>query len=133
MDEKHIILCVDDDPDDVQLLSDAIKSLDKRYTILEAKDGEKAITQLHELKKTNNLPCLVVLDLNMPRMNGKETFLHIKNDPVLSDVPVVIFSTSSSKLDKLFFAREKVEYISKPIYFPQLLSIAGKMLGFCRR
>jgi CheY-like chemotaxis protein len=132
MDENPIILCIDDDQDDVQLLSDAIKSLDKRYTILEARNGEKAMVQLQEMKRTNVLPCLVVLDLNMPRMNGKETLLNIKNDPELSEVPIVIFSTTSSELDKLFFASEKVEFISKPFHFPQLVHIARKILGYCK-
>ncbi|HWJ26449.1 MAG TPA: response regulator [Flavisolibacter sp.] len=132
MNVNHTILCADDDPDDLQMLHEAIQSIDGRYRIIEAGDGTIALAQLSELRKNNTLPCLIVLDINMPKMDGKQTFLRIKNDPELSFIPVVIFSTSSSNLDKIFFARENVEYITKPIQYPHLLSVANKLLSYCR-
>lgn len=126
------ILCIDDDPDDLQLLREAVKSIDGDITILEAHDGEDGMTQLSRLKEAGSLPCLVVLDINMPRMDGKTTFVKIRSDDGLSNVPVVIFSTSSSPLDKMFFTREQVAYFTKPINFSQLVEVAAAMISYCK-
>ena len=126
------ILCIDDDPDDLQLLREAVKSIDGDITILEAHDGEDGMTQLSRLKEAGSLPCLVVLDINMPRMDGKTTFVKIRSDNGLSTVPVVIFSTSSSPLDKMFFTREQVAYFTKPINFSQLVEVAAAMISYCK-
>jgi CheY-like chemotaxis protein len=126
------ILCIDDDPDDLQLLREAVKSIDGNITILEANDGEDGMAQLSRLKEAGNLPCLVVLDINMPRMDGKTTFVKIRSDDGLSAVPVVIFSTSSSPLDKMFFTREQVAYFTKPINFSQLVEVAAAMISYCK-
>jgi CheY-like chemotaxis protein len=126
------ILCIDDDPDDLQLLREAVKTIDGDITILEAHDGEAGMAQLSKLKEAGNLPCLVVLDINMPRMDGKTTFVKIRSEDGLSSVPVVIFSTSSSPLDKMFFNREEVAYFTKPINFAQLVEVATAMISYCK-
>lgn len=126
------ILCIDDDPDDLQLLREAVKTIDGNITILEAHDGEDGMAQLSRLKESGSLPCLVVLDINMPRMDGKTTFVKIRSDDGLSTVPVVIFSTSSSPLDKMYFNREQVAYFTKPINFSQLVEVATAMISYCK-
>ena len=68
----------------------------------------------------------------MPRMDGKQVFTVIKNDDNLSEVPVVIFSTSNSKTDKAFFTGKNVEYITKPVNFDNLIQVATKLLGYCK-
>ncbi len=126
------ILCIDDDPDDLQLLREAVRTIDGNITIIEAHDGEDGMAQLSSLKESGNLPCLVVLDINMPRMDGKTTFVKIRSDDGLSTVPVVIFSTSSSPLDKMYFNREQVAYFTKPINFAQLVDVATAMISYCK-
>ncbi|GAA4322453.1 response regulator [Flaviaesturariibacter amylovorans] len=127
----HTILYVDDDRDDLLLLREAIDHIDGQFTLLEASDGIDGLERLQALKAAGALPCLIVLDINMPRMDGRKTFQLIRQDPELADVPVVIFSTSSSELDKLFFRGKNVEYITKPIRFDQLVSVAGRLLEVC--
>lgn len=128
---KNTILCIDDDQDDRAMLLDAISSIDPSYQILEAGDGEKGLDMLQRLKEAASLPCLIVLDVNMPGMDGRQTFVKIKSDAVLSTIPVVIFSTSSSSVDRLFFQGEQVEYITKPIEHNRLLEVAKRLLSYC--
>ena len=93
---EHTILLVDDDPDDLHLLREALDAAGSPYRILEAHDGEEAVNRLLELDSLNADPCLIVLDINMPRMNGRQTLSALKSNQSLSLLPVVVFSTSSS-------------------------------------
>lgn len=129
--QKHTILYADDDRDDLHLLTEALKEIDSAHNIVEAFDGEDALKKLHQMKRENNLPCLIVLDVNMPKLDGRQTLMAIQKDEVLREIPVVIFSTSTSAIDKFFFQRNKVEYITKPINFRHLVDIASKMLSYC--
>lgn len=133
MNNNLTILCADDDQDDVQMLQEAIKEVDGRYQLVKAHDGVDALNQLSLLKEGGALPCLVVLDINMPKMDGRQTFLSIRSNPAYAGIPVVIFSTSSSPLDKMFFARKDVEYITKPINYDFLVEVAKKLLSYCRK
>ena len=90
---SNTVLLIDDDPDDLELLQEALRSIDQRHELLEARDGEEGLTRLHALKNKDELPCLIVLDLNMPKMDGKQTFMAIKSDQQLARIPVVIFSS----------------------------------------
>ena len=126
------IFCVDDDLDDLHLLKKAIASIDPEYEIVEAYNGVEALSKLKELSASGQLPALIVMDINMPKMDGRETFLAIKNDEFLADIPLVILSTSSSVLDRIFFHKKNIEYITKPIHFDTLVSIAEKLLSYCK-
>ncbi len=125
------ILCVDDDADDLILLKQAIHKIDSDYKIIEANDGVQALDILHHMNDTNNLPCLIVLDINMPRMDGKQTLVEIQQHDTLSSIPVVMFTTSSSMLDKKFSDSKKVELITKPINVSNLITTARKFLNYC--
>jgi CheY-like chemotaxis protein len=106
------ILCVDDDEDDLFMLRQAIESIGTDYRILEAFDGVHALELLQEMKQEGELPCLIVLDINMPRMDGKQTLVALQQDKAFSSIPVVLFTTSSSTLDKTFSESKKVELLS---------------------
>jgi len=130
---NNTILCVDDDMDDLHLLQKAINTIDAKYIIKEAYNGVEALEMLRQMKAQNTLPALIVLDINMPKMDGRETFQAIKTDAQLAPIPVVILSTSSSVLDRIFFHKKNVEYITKPIHFDTLLAIAEKLLTLIKR
>jgi CheY-like chemotaxis protein len=131
--KDHIILCVDDDPDDLHLLQNALQAVGSNYKIVEAYNGEEALIRLKEMKQIGNLPCLVVLDVNMPKIDGKQTLVSIQKDEELKCVPVVVFTTSSSPLDQLFFAKKNVEFMTKPVQFSTMYEVANRLLGFCRQ
>ena len=131
--KNHIILCIDDDPDDLELLIEACHKIDPSHKIEVATNGYKGLDKLQEMKKNDDLPCLVVLDINMPGLNGKETLTEIKKDSDLSKVHIVIFSTSNSSVDKLFFQSKGVEYMTKPLDYASLIKVASKLLSYCSR
>jgi CheY-like chemotaxis protein len=126
------ILLADDDIDDLSLLSEVLHKVDTTYIIVQANNGEDALLKLNEMKKYGNLPCLIVLDVNMPKLDGKQTLVAIQSDPELSFIPVVVFTTSSSEVDKLFFQKKNVEMITKPVEFQTLYDVAVKMLEYCK-
>jgi CheY-like chemotaxis protein len=129
--EKTVLL-IDDDRDDVEMLEEAMKTIDLNHQVLEAENGEEGMNKLKDLMKKGELPCLIVLDVNMPKMDGKQTFMAIKSDEKLSKIPVVIFSTSTSILDKTFFERHNTAYFVKPINFTELARTASRMISLCR-
>jgi CheY-like chemotaxis protein len=130
--KEHIILCVDDDPDDLHLLQIALKEVGSNHKIVEAYNGEEALIMLKEMKHNGNLPCLVVLDINMPKIDGKQTLVSIQKDEEMKSMPVVVFTTSSNPLDQLFFAKKNVEFITKPIQYNTMFEVANRLLSFCK-
>lgn len=128
---KTCILYIDDDRDDFEMLSHAIHEIDSAHAILEATNGEEGLAVLNQMKTSGSLPCLIVLDINMPKLDGRQTFVRIKADPDLKNIPIVIFSTSSSEVDKLFFKSKNVEYLTKPYEYTHLVEVAKRLLNLC--
>ena len=130
---KHKILFVDDDPDDLEFYGDTMRSTHPGIIIEEARSGIKALEYLNLAKKTKDLPSLIVLDVNMPLMSGKETLLEIKKDELLTSIPVVIFSTASNPKEIESFSELDVEFFTKPCSFSEMLLVAEKLLSYCSR
>lgn len=97
MQKAHLILIVDDDEDDIELFCDAVKELDGNIQCISASNGEEAIRKLS--RENEPLPDYIFLDLNMPRLNGKQCLKRIKANSTLRDIPVIIYSTSKLKED----------------------------------
>ena len=108
------ILCVDDDEDDLFFIREAIKSITTIMEIAEAKNGRDAIDYLQLAFQKSDLPNLIIMDMNMPKMNGKETIAYIKTNDNFKHIPLVIFTTSSSPADKSHFESSGVHFITKP-------------------
>jgi CheY-like chemotaxis protein len=130
--KQAFILYMDDDKDDIELLHQAIGTINSGYQLITAPDGEKGLALLRQKKMEAHLPTLIVLDINMPRLDGRLTFKRIREDRELANIPVVIFSTSNSPMDKLFFQNKNVEYITKPIQFEHLVEVAKRLLRYCK-
>ncbi len=94
--QTNTILLIDDDPDDLEFYGDSIRTALPALTIEEVRSGIKALEYLGLAKEKRALPCLIVLDVNMPIMSGRETLMEIKKDKDLYTIPIVIFSTASS-------------------------------------
>ncbi|MEI8352800.1 MAG: response regulator, partial [bacterium] len=102
------ILIVDDAPANVRLLADMLK--DRGYKIRVALSGELALQAAH-----NHPPGLILLDINMPEMNGYEVCERLKADAKLRDIPVIFISAMHETLDKVkAFSMGGVDYITKP-------------------
>jgi CheY-like chemotaxis protein len=131
--KRQIVLCVDDDPDDQLMVLDTIMELDPSIRVASALNGVEAMSFLYGAKQRNELPCLVIMDINMPLMDGKQALTLIKKDDGLSNVPIVLFTTSSSELDKSFAARHGVQLITKPIKHMELYHSVKHLLSMCTR
>jgi CheY-like chemotaxis protein len=131
MNIEKIVLLIDDDEDDRDMLQQALHAIDAEHKIVMSSDGKDGLKQLHLLRNSQRLPCLIVLDINMPKLDGKQAFMAIKANEELSKIPVVIFSTSSSQLDRMFFEKYNVAYFVKPIKVCELAIAASRMIGCC--
>mgnify|MGYP001314956207 CR=1 FL=1 len=126
------ILLADDDPDDRAIIQDAMDSLDAGQVLCFAENGEQALSILHAAYHPGYRPSLIILDLNMPRLNGTETLRRLKKDDRFNNIPVIIFSTSINPLEK-----EKCmmlgahSYITKPVSLQESMDTARAFLTFC--
>jgi CheY-like chemotaxis protein len=118
------ILLVDDDPGDVQLTREAFEDGHLANRLHVAKDGEQAMAFLrHEGSYgTTPRPDLILLDLNMPRMGGREVLAELKSDPELAPIPVAIVTGNDSEGEILKAYNLGVDcYITKPIDVTKLM------------
>ncbi|HUC81122.1 MAG TPA: response regulator [Flavisolibacter sp.] len=122
------ILWADDDMDDLMLMRHVLQDIGREYDIREVNNGREALDFLEAEKKKGNLPALIILDMNMPILNGKEALTIIKKDEDLKDIPVVFFTTSNSEMDKLYCRRFGVEMITKPPQYNFLKEAVQKLL-----
>ena len=128
---KNLVFYADDDLDDLELVKDAFAQYSKNVEVLTATDGSKALSYLSNLKKYDTLPCLIILDVNMPVINGKETLLRLREIEHFQDVPVVLFTTSSQPIDKSFAKKYNAGFITKPIDVKQMEVIADQFIEHC--
>ncbi|MEO6348394.1 MAG: response regulator [Aquaticitalea sp.] len=95
--EKKLLMIVDDDKDDRFFFRSAIRKNNPSFECVEAENGVDALQQL---RKVEVLPDFIFLDLNMPKMDGRECLKELKKDKTLKHIPVIIYSTSEYKVDK---------------------------------
>ena len=127
--KKLTILCVDDDADDLQLLNETLKDTHADFEVIEAHNGRQALDLLQNLKKFDQPPSLIILDINMPVLNGKETLSIIKTDELFKSIPVVVFTTSGSESHKSFCNLYGVEMVTKPPSFNTFKTVVHKLLN----
>jgi CheY-like chemotaxis protein len=131
MPPKHrVILCVDDDPDDQLQMLETIRAIDPTIRVASALNGIEALTFLEQAKLRNEFPCLVIMDINMPQMDGKQAIVKIKKDKALEEIPIILFTTSSSPLDQAFGEKHNVVFMTKPINLKDFHSAVLKMLTY---
>ena len=128
---KHVILYADDDADDLMLVQEALRNFTDNVEVVTMNSGEEAIDFLENLDAFEPAPCLIILDVNMPRLNGKETLLKIRNMERFEGLPVVLFTTSTFPLDKSFAEKYKAGFITKPIDMRQMGKIADQFVEHC--
>jgi CheY-like chemotaxis protein len=126
---KNVILWADDDYDDLQMMQEILANKNKDFEIEEVHNGREA---LDYLEQSSHLPCLIILDINMPILDGKETLSILKSTEKYKNIPVVMFTTSESELDKLYCSKFQTEMVTKPPTFTTLSSALDKLLNFCK-
>ena len=133
--EKYMakVLLVEDDLDDAHLTSYILKKSKIKISLEIAKDGVEAMAYLRKTYpyEDKDTPDLVLLDLNIPRKDGRQVLLEIKNDATLCEVPVVILTTSSAVEDILASYRNHANcYVTKAADYEGMVSILKKIEDF---
>jgi CheY-like chemotaxis protein len=131
MNGRYIIFA-DDDADDLELITGFFKQYNRKVNVLEFKDGREVLKFLDDFAISASQPLLIVLDINMPRMNGRETLIAIRNHANFKNIPVIIYTTSASKEDREFCRKYKASWMNKPYNLEDVKAIAKILADFCK-
>jgi CheY-like chemotaxis protein len=128
---KNIVLYAEDDSDDLLLVKEAFTRFTQNVELISVSDGYQALSYLKNLSPQEAGPCLIILDINMPRMDGKEALEEIRELDRFRDIPAILFTTSSQPIDKAFAKKMNAGFITKPIDFKQMDKIANQFIEHC--
>jgi two-component system, chemotaxis family, response regulator Rcp1 len=124
--KPKLILLVEDNRGDIRLIQEALKNSTNTCDIVIARDGLEAMNYLQERREVDrvSLPDLILLDLNLPKKDGREVLAEIKSDPLLRHIPVIVLSTSRNEEDIIKSYDLNVNcYISKSRNLSELFKI----------
>ena len=127
------ILLVEDNPGDVLLTREALKEGKVLNNLHVAHDGEEALKFLHKEDPYQDVPTpdIVLLDLNLPKVNGREVLAEVKSDPVLRRIPVVVLTTSQAEEDIIrSYDLHANCYIAKPLDLDQFITVIKTVEDF---
>jgi len=134
--ERITILMADDDPDDRLLVQDAFDDIRLANPLVFVEDGIGLMDYLHRRGEYAHLagtplPGLILLDLNMPKKDGREALKEIKSDPALRTIPIVVLTTSNAEEDILrTYDLGTNSFIVKPVTFDKLVEIIRKVTQY---
>jgi CheY-like chemotaxis protein len=129
------VLMAEDDPDDRFLIEQAFLELQSRVDLRFVEDGEELISYLVRSGKYTDpslspRPSLILLDLNMPKKDGREVLFEIKKDPELQKIPVVVWTTSNEIEDKIECQKAGAsKYVTKPIDYARLVGAVRELVA----
>jgi CheY-like chemotaxis protein len=122
MNNRHVIAIVDDDLDDREILRDAFRQTIDEQDYIFLENGDKLFEYLDQ--NSDSRPSLILLDLNMPGKDGRDTLREIKANPVYANIPIIIFTTSSSHRDRSQAYESGANcFITKPDTFNKLVEL----------
>ena len=125
------IVLGEDDADDEELLKELFASVDEAFSLEFINNGRKLLQYLCNTTE-NGLPCLIVLDYNMPELNGEEILKELQKDTRLAHIPKIIWSTSQSEsYRRRCLDAGADDYIIKPSSVSELLETIRYMMSFC--
>ena len=127
------ILLIDDDPVDVQLTTEQLAQSKLRNRVSWARDGVDALAFLRKEGEYADAatPDLILLDLNMPRMDGHQFLAEVKNDDEMASIPIVVVTTSDEDADIIESYRLHANaYVTKPIGLEQMSKVVRAIEGF---
>ncbi len=135
MKNTHIIniLLVEDNPADVRLTVEALKECKMLNKLSVVTDGEEALEFIRQKGKYTDEPCpdLILLDLNLPKKDGREVLAELKQDPHLKKIPVVVLTTSKAERDILSaYLNHANCYITKPVDLEQFVDVVKSIENF---
>lgn len=129
--QRHTILWADDDPDDRHVICDIVASISDQYRVKEAENGCEVLRYLQAIADPAQLPCLVVLDINMPKLSGIQTLARIRAEEKYKDLTIAVFTTSGSERDRRLCEGYGVPMLTKPSSYAGFEQAIGELLRMC--
>lgn len=128
---SKFILLGEDDPDDQEMLKEVFTSIDTAFVLFFVNNGSEIISALEKLKD-NQMPCLIVLDYNMPGLNAADILRELSTNVRYKNIPKVVWSTAGSeKFRSRCLELGALDYVIKPNNITDLDRIARYMLSLC--
>lgn len=128
---KSFILYADDDRDDIDLVRDIFEDYSQSVELKTFSDGLALLDYIRGIGQFEPAPCLIILDINMPRKDGKETLCELRTIEGYEDVPVVLFSTSTLPSEMAFAKSFNAGFVTKPLHIDQIHQLVDRMLDHC--
>lgn len=130
---KIYLLLVEDNEGDIILTKEALENSSLIKTMDIVRDGKAAIDMFQNILQSNTLalPDMVLLDINLPKLNGQQVLQFIKEHPELKHIPVIMFTTSSSEKDIVQSYRNYANcFVSKPVEVDHFMDVVSKIENF---
>lgn len=130
------VLLVEDDPGDAYLLAEALRRCGADVDLTVARDGQEALALLQDQSPSARLrrPDLILLDLGLPRLDGRQLLSALKADPNLRQIPVVVLSSSEADADvRACYASSAGGYVRKPMQIEALFEVVAALQAFWLR
>ena len=128
---RNIVLYADDDSDDLELVISSFEQYSNNVEVITFRDGTEILEYLDKLSSLDPQPCLIILDINMPLVNGKDALIKIRSMAGFQSVPVVLFSTSSQPSDGNFAKKYNAGFVTKPLEHAQMRIITDQFIDHC--
>jgi CheY-like chemotaxis protein len=126
------VLLIEDNKNDILLTTEALEKAGLNHELNVLTDGTRAIQRLKEIEdRVKRMPDLIILDLNLPGVDGNTIIDYIAASTTLAPIPVVVFTSSSSPKDKDAVGQlQHAKFITKPLDLNEYLSVGRVILGF---
>lgn len=120
------ILLIEDNEGDILLIQEALEESNLKVHLNIARDGEEAINYLTNLSEVSLRPDIILLDVNLPKLNGHEVLFKLKNNPDLKQIPIIMLTTSSSETDVYkAYSNHVNSYVTKPVEVETFLKVVS--------
>jgi CheY-like chemotaxis protein len=128
---RNIVVYADDDPDDIELVEGAFRQYANNVEVVSFQNGSQALSYLSNLAAEDPVPCLIIFDINMPVLNGKDALVRLRQMEKYECVPAVLFTTSNMPIDKNFAQHYRAGFVTKPLGFDQMEVITKQFIDNC--
>ena len=129
--KSKFILIGEDDIDDQEFLKEIFSAVDNSFVLKFVNNGNKMLSYMEDLPDSH-LPCLIVMDYNMPELNGAEILQELKKNKTYSHIPKIIWSTSNSEMYRnICLDLGANDYVIKPSNVREMEEVVKYMLSFC--
>lgn len=130
--KTKIVLCAEDDPDDKELFCETVSKIDQTVHLIHAENGIQLLELLRSLTREGKRPCLIVMDVNMPIMDGREALARIRSNKLWAKIPVCIYSTSPPHIFDDLAANYEAVIVRKPDNMEDIIATVKFLLSHCK-